>query len=365
MNLQIMYQFSEEIAIQMPSLNKWQRDNLAIFSLGVVEAESCIQGKVARRLRGVGKRQTVERRFQRFVNNTHLPLEKSQKEWTHWVVKSLVNQELILLVDETQLGNHVSAMVVGVAYEGRCIPLVWRCYQKGTTYPEEGQVQLIVELLKRVKAGLPAGADPLLQADRGIGTSPDLIKAVDGLGWRYLFRVQGSSKVIEAEGTEYALGSVIQPGESWAAEGLVFKKRGRIPAHVRVIWDEGQEEPWALVTNDPALTGREYARRVWQEQSFRDLKSGGWQWNQSHVWLPHHTERLLLVLAVAYAWVLALGTYFIHASLATPLRLRPDGSRRRRLSIFREGLDYLEVMSRQNHIVCLKLIFAPDKRLCS
>lgn len=364
MNQQLMYQFSQEIAIQMPSLNKWQRDNLAIFSLGVVQAESCIQGKVAKRLRAVGKRQAVERRFQRFVSNDHLPLAKSQEEWTHWVVKSLVNQELILLVDETQLGDHVSAMVVGVAYEGRCIPLVWRCYQKAA-YPHEGQVQLIMELLKRIQASLPAEADPLLQADRGIGTSPALIKAVDELGWRYLFRVQGSSKVIEADGTEYALGRVIQPGESWAAEGLVFKKRGRIPAQVRVIWDEDQEEPWALVTNDPTLTGREYAVRVWQEQSFRDLKSGGWQWNQSHIWFPHHTERLLLVLAVAYAWVLALGAYFIHAGQATPLRLRPDGSRRRRLSIFREGLDYLDFMSRQDHIVCLKLIFVPDKRLCS
>lgn len=36
---------------------------------------------------------------------------------------------VILLVDETKLGQHLSVMVVGVAWNGCCIPLAWRCYQ--------------------------------------------------------------------------------------------------------------------------------------------------------------------------------------------------------------------------------------------
>ena len=48
--------------------------------------------------------------------------------------------------------------------------------------------------------------------------------------------------------------------------------------------------------------------RYWQESSFRDLKSDGWQWHTSRIWTPAHANRLLLVLALAYAWVLTLGT---------------------------------------------------------
>ena len=55
-----------------------------------------------------------------------------------------------------------------------------------------------------------------------------------------------------------------------------------------------------VVTNDERLTGYEYARRNWQEQSFRDLKSGGWHWGDSRVRSPQHVANLLVLLALAY-----------------------------------------------------------------
>jgi hypothetical protein len=276
-------------------------------------------------------------------------------------VKCLVAEEVILLVDETHLGDHLSMMMVGVAYEQRCIPLAWRCYQPDD-YPAEGQVQLITQLLHIVDEGLPEGCCPLLQADRGIGTSPDLIEEVERLGWRYLFRVQGTSKLVEADGTEYALRDVAEPGEIWSAQGQVFKRRGRVPASVRVIWEDRQDAPWALVTNDPALSGYEYAIRMWQEASFKDLKSGGWQWHRSHVWIPAHADRLMLILSLAYAWVLTLGAAFIEAGQATPLRRDAEGQPRRRLSLFREGLEHFHHMLRQRQFGCLRLRFVPDSR---
>jgi hypothetical protein len=277
-------------------------------------------------------------------------------------MSGLFTDEVILLVDETHLGDHLSMMMVGVAYEHRCIPLAWRCYQPDD-YPAEGQVQLIAQLLHIVDEGLPEGCWPLLQADRGIGTSPDLIEEVERLGWRYLFRVQGTSKLVKADGTDYALREVVEPGEIWSAQGRVFKQRGQIPAYARVIWEEGQEEPWALVTNDPALSGHEYAIRMWQEASFKDLKSGGWQWDRSHVWMPAHADRLMLILSLAYAWVLTLGATFIEAGRASSLRHDTDGNLRRRLSVFREGLEHFHVMLRRQQFGCLKLRFVPDNRL--
>ena len=41
--------------------------------------------------------------------------------------------------------------------------------------------------------------------------------------------------------------------------------------------------------------------------SFRDLKSDGFNWQRSHIWLADHAERLLLVLALSYWVVIALG----------------------------------------------------------
>lgn len=66
-----------------------------------------------------------------------------------------------------------------------------------------------------------------------------------------------------------------------------------------LVWEVGYKEPWCLFSNHPKLSPDLYASRFYHEASFRDLKSDGFQWQRSRVWLAEHTERLLLVLACA------------------------------------------------------------------
>ncbi len=35
-------------------------------------------------------------------------------------------RRVVLVVDKKKLKDHLAAMVVGMVYEGRCIPLAWR-----------------------------------------------------------------------------------------------------------------------------------------------------------------------------------------------------------------------------------------------
>ncbi|MBK9748377.1 MAG: transposase [Chloroflexi bacterium] len=214
--------------------------------------------------------------------------------------------EITLLVDETKLHDRIGVMLVGVAWQGRCLPLAWRTYRANSeaAYPAEGQVGMIRALLQAVKAGIGDLASVLVLADRGIGCSPALCRVVEALGWRYLFRVTCQTKIV-TEDADYRIARQVQPGEVWRQAGRVFKQRGRIEAHARALWGVGYDEPWALVTNDERLTGYEYARRNWQEQSFRDLKSGGWHWGDSRLRSPHHVANLLILLAIAYTWMVA------------------------------------------------------------
>ncbi len=115
------------------------------------------------------------------------------------------------------------------------------------------------------------------------------------------------------------------------------------------------------MTNDACLTGHEYARRNWQEQSFRDLKSGGWQWGDSRLRQPDHVARLLVLLAVAYVWIVSLGSQAVDQHSAQPLTRRADGTFRRQWSLFKEGLRFF-VQWVQRHTLCLGLLFIPDKR---
>jgi hypothetical protein len=106
------------------------------------------------------------------------------------------------------------------------------------------------------------------------------------------------------------------------------------------MWEPGQAEAWCLFTNIPRLIGRYYAIRWWQEESFRDLKSGGWLWPTSHLTCPQRMDRILLVMAIAYAFAISAGVQVwqqhprLRAETATLDELP-------RLSLFRLGPRFL------------------------
>ncbi|MEP0763948.1 MAG: transposase [Chloroflexota bacterium] len=362
MNFRLLYQLEQLIKAHLPGLNSWQQTNVALFSYGVIRAESCQQGAVARQVSCAERVQSTVRRWRRFLANASFPLEVFFGQWIRWVGGALPDLDLTLLVDETKLGARIAVMMVGVAWQGRCLPLIWRVYRANAAqeYPAEGQVPMIEGMLQTVKANLPAEKRVLLLADRGIGTSPALCRVVEGLGWCYLFRVTSQTKLVTNQG-DLTIAQQVQPGEIWAASGLVFKRRGLIPAHARALWSAGYDEPWALVTNDPRLTGHEYARRNWQEQSFRDLKSGGWHWGASRVKHPNHAARLLVLLVLAYVWMVALGSQAVAEGRAQPLTREPEGKLRRAWSLFREGLTFF-IEYVQRYTICRGLVFIPDKR---
>jgi hypothetical protein len=357
-----LYQWMGQLAQQFPNLNKWQVTGLAIFSMGVVLSERSTLTKIAEGLPMLGKPDSLERRLQRWISNPRINITVCFRWWIRWVWSCFDEHRAILLVDETHLGSHLSIMMVGVAYKQRCIPLIWRCYT-AKAYPEEGQVKLIAGLLQQVAEAAHWSHPPLVQADRGLGTSPRLIKEIETMGWRYLFRVQSHTKLVTRRGTAIALDRLVhKPGQQWRGHGVVFKKRGRIPAFVHVLWMGRQSEPWCLVSNDPLIWGQTYAIRMWQEAGFRDLKSGGWHWDRSQVWKPIHAQRLLLILAVAYAWTLTQGIFVLEGE--KHYRQRVTRGRRQRFSIFRLGLRHLKQALYHGQPVCPELFFAPDKLLC-
>jgi hypothetical protein len=264
--------------------------------------------------------------------------------------------EIIVLVDLTKLSDRIDIMMVGLAYRGRCIPLAWRCLPGNQPWPDR-QVTIIAELLEWVAAGIPAGIIPLVEADRGIGNSSDLMSVVDQMGWHFMFRVKISSTILLPSGEIVAFSTLTRPGKRWSGAGILFPTSHPTPVYAHLVWPRSQDEPWCVVTNAPHLSHRPYAQRNWQEQSFRDLKSGGWQWQHSQVRQLDHADRLILVLALAYAWVVSLGTRAIRGG--KDLRRLLVRGRRRRLSVFRFGLRYFYHLLRSQRLPPMSLFFRP------
>ena len=77
---------------------------------------------------------------------------------------------------------------------------------------------------------------------------------------------------------------------------------------------------------------------MWEELAFKDFKSSGWQWQRSRVWDPEHSNRLWLVMALAYVWVLSLGTQVAHSPY---LQAHLSRGKKRRHSFFQLALRFL------------------------
>ena len=339
----VLYQWTAMVRNHFAGLSLPQVKSLAAFSLGLGLAQRCALGAVSGKLSMLGRGETVERRLRRFISNPNLELAGCCQMLSRWVLGSLKSRgPLVLLVDETSLQEHLKVMVVAVAYRGKALPLAWRCYHQGN-WPM-GQVELIQSLLQWVAQGIPQGKEVLVEADRGIGNSPQLLQAIEAMGWYYLVRVTKGVRLILEEGEEVGFQSVVTQvdqhlDQSWRGEVQAFKKAGWLRCRALAKWGQGHEEPWLLLTNYPAARPEWYGTRMWEELAFKDLKSNGWQWQRSRLRTPERAERLWLVMALAYVWVVSMGSYV----LATPRHLAQVSRRKgNRLSVFHLGLRFLD-----------------------
>jgi hypothetical protein len=335
----ILSDWSRTIAKAFSALSKPQTFVLAAFSFGMAQARRCTLARVAEKLYWLGKPDSLERRLQRFLSHEHIDWKVGCGCLAAWVLDNLVFgvSTLVLLVDETSLGEHLKVMAVSLAYRGRAIPLAWWCYPP-EHYPMR-QIRLINTLLGWV-APYVGPRRVLVQADRGIGTSPGLLRALEKRGWFYLMRVQGTVRLRFQGGQIKAFRQMVsRPGQHWSAQVEAFRKAGWRRCWAIAFWGRGYQEPWLLLSNCPEVRAQSYGWRMWEELAFRDFKSYGWHWDRSHVRDPAHANRLWLVMAVAYAWALSLGTQAAH--ILEVARAVSRGKCRRH-SLFTLGLRVLQ-----------------------
>ena len=253
-------------------------------------------------------------------------------------------------------------MVVALAFGRRAIPLIWRVYDENEadSYPAEGQALMIAEMLAVVKSVLPKKRKVWVLVDRGIGNSPTLCEEVKALAWHFLFRITNNVKIDTEDGRLLPV-ERIEPGKQFGAYGKIFVNQGRVSGHIRAIWEEGYKEPLIVATNDPEATGEEYAQRAWIEQTFRDMKSYGWNLEDCRVEKAEHMSKFLCILVMALGMIMALGSLAIEKGKARKLYRKPNGEYRSHKSLFRIGLDYFaELCSGRRLLPALK--FYLDKR---
>jgi hypothetical protein len=255
-------------------------------------------------------------------------------------------QRLVLAMDTTALRDTVTVLSIHVVYRGCAIPIAWvvvEATRKGAWEPHWHR------LFTRLRDVVPAQWTVIVLADRGL-YARWLFKTICARGWHPYLRIKHQHQVRPHGWHDWhPITTLIhRGGPVWCQRVTCFSTpEAQLACTLLLSWAADAEEPWVIVTDlAPEVAAVAwYGMRMWIEASYKDIKRGGWHWEQTKMEEPERVARLWLVMAVATLRVVSVGDTADDALAASSL---PDdlgaalagakGRRRpRSLSCFRRG----------------------------
>lgn len=235
-----------------------------------------------------------------------------------WHARKPRRRPLLVSLDWTDV-RRLHTLMAAVVVEGRALPLCWQSYASRV----EGRSQNALEyaMLLNLKAALPAGVGIVILADRGFGRA-ELAAQCQRLGMGYLVRVC-PDVTVKAGGWRGVLRHYpLSRGDCHGWSGVEYRSDGLVTTNLIARWKqglpEGKDEPWYLITSLPLKRRGEarrvsdlYAKRFDIEELFRDAKNPhlGWSLAKTRIRRPDRLDRLILIAAVAYVLLVALGLW--------------------------------------------------------
>lgn len=214
----------------------------------------------------------------------------------------------------------VQALKIGLARQGRVIPLLQVAYDRDDLPADKSQNQLEEDALAAVLAALPKCTRPTILGDRGFARA-EFFRWLIARKLDFVIRIDKGTCVTDRFGRRRRLGIdlTIKLGEQrWLGPVRYALHHGRpnyIWLNVGCSWTPANsastrkastepDEPWYLATNLPTmqLAFTWYRRRFWIEESFRDDKSR-LLLDEVRVKSTRRLNRLLMALTIAVCWL--------------------------------------------------------------
>jgi hypothetical protein len=307
------------------------------------------------------KLSSIVRRFERFVADEQVKVEKYFEPFVRAMIISLGNETAYLLIDCTQAGRKCRTLFIGLAYHATVLPVVWKTL-KGKKGHVKGQFQK--ELLAQVHRQFQHCRQVIVLGDAEFSNEP-VINCLRPKNWGFVFRFQSNYRIQLAKdgawqsAQEIYEAAGLKPGQVKHWQIAAFTELHQIPhLTMTVHWEVGAEEPLCLISNltpdqQPHLI---YDMRYWVETLFGNCKARGFQLARTHMTTPDHIDRLLLGIAIATCLALGLGTHLIVINQADQV----DRADRRDLSLFQLGWRWLFRLLALNRLHELRIVFRWD-----
>ncbi len=313
--------------------------NLAWLITGIFQSRSVQLSRVATQIPSHANLLSVERRLSRLLDNPALRVREwygpMARDWVDYVART--TGEIRLIADGTKIGFGHQLLIISLAYRRRAIPLVWTWIKCAKGHSSAYRQLAVLDYVHRL---IPCHLPVFLVGDSEFG-AVEVLRQLEAWRWGYVLRQKANHQIqIAGQGWQDFGAVCTAPGQSmWLGRGLLTLKHAHA-TNLLAHWQVGEKEPWLLATNlsERPLTLRTYARRMWTEEMFGDLKGNGFDLESTHVQHGARLSRLTLAVVLLYTWLMMVGTKIIKNGL------RPwiDRAERRDLSVFQIGLRSIE-----------------------
>jgi hypothetical protein len=343
----------------LPTTITSQVETLSLAILGAVQSMSSQLAKIARAMPLDTTQLAKEQRLRRLLDNERITQTEQYQPIVRQALHGLAGQRVQLLIDRVLLRNQHNILVVSIGFRRRSIPLVWQAL------PHRGSSNLADQqaLIEAAVALLPARVGVSVHGDSEFRSQAlyawlrtqgyDAMLGVSGRTWVYdTGDVTAAGQALENRVS--VLPPQTQTGRrrqhrrspvTYLAGVYLGQEERHGPVNIVAWWerdDDGKVVLHAVMTNLPA-SGRTKAfgkRRMWIETVFRDWQSGGFHLDQCGIPDSTRLARLLIVLAIAYLWLVSLGRWVVKRGYR---RLIDDGSSHRwHFSLFQLGVGWME-----------------------
>lgn len=283
------------------------------------------------------KAQSVERRWQRFISNKRIDINKLYVPLVLLALKDWQSHRLYLALDTTVLWNQYCMIHLSVVCCGRAVPFLWLVLEHKSAAVAFEEYQ---PLLRRARWFLRKHPDVMLLADRGFANH-QLMSWLQQSRWHYCLRIPCD---VILHGPRRCPREVRRlwpsKGEAILYRNVGLWEDGVCRCNLVLANIRGVKEPWAVITDEsPTLqTLWQYALRFRVEELFLDSKSGAFELEESKIRCADALERLYLVAAVALLYSTTHGM----AVQIEELREQVDPHWRRGISYLKIGLRWLK-----------------------
>lgn len=292
-----------------PHYNKYTLDTMAEVLLAMFSHQRFTLRHIASRLLGETNVKHKLKRLQNFLDTVDL----DQPFWQSYVqtlfclpyMKLARRSRITLLIDATTLKDDFWILAASISYRGRSIPVylqIWKGVNVSFDY-----WQRVETFSRTLKALLPDKYNYELIGDGGF-EGARMFNLCRDLGWDQVIRINGSYKIKTEGGEDFIQLHLCDAGSY--RNVVIGQTNPTQELNLAICCSPDFQRRWYLATSiDPEQAAEDYKRRMWIEETFKDLKSVlKWETYTAKIPSGQRLQKLIVFSCLSYAIQLCLGT---------------------------------------------------------